>query len=106
MLDPVEHPHEWVQAYAGKIEEPLYQGCTGEFGEARVQELAKRQAVSFRLPAAQDNKSGLWNPAHSLTTPGHYDFMPHHSFQDMWDILETRKEQTLVLAKALQCCTK
>ena len=61
MPDPVECPHEWVQTYAGKKEEPaswwlefqsLYQGCTGGHGKTRMQELTNRQAVSFRLPAA------------------------------------------------------
>ena len=28
----------------------------GKLGDAKVQELAKKQAVGFRLPAAQDDK--------------------------------------------------
>ena len=34
------------------------------------------------------------------------DFLQHHNFQGMHDIWEARKEQTLALAMALQCCTE
>ena len=34
------------------------------------------------------------------------DFLQHHNFQGMQDIWEARKEQTLALAMALQCCTE
>ena len=92
MQDLVEHPHGWVQAYAGKMEEPpswwqefqsLYWGCTGGLGETKVQELAKRQTASFRLAAAQDEESGWWNPPPSLSALGCNDFLPHRDFQGM-----------------------
>ena len=114
--DLVKQPHEWVQAYSRKMmEEPpswwpeflsLYQGCTRRLCETTVQEHAKRQTASFRLPAAQDEKLGWWNPPPSISDLGYQDFLPHGYFQGMGDVWEMKKEQNLVLAKALQCCTE
>ena len=95
-----EPPSWWLEFWS------LYWGCTGGFDEIKVQELAKRQAVIFRLPVTQDEESGWWNPTPSLSVLGHKDFLLHWDFYGTWNIQEARKEQTLVLAKALQCCTE
>ena len=56
------------------------------------------------LPAALDEESGWWNCPPSLSTLVQNDFLPYVVIQDMQDVWEARKEQTLALAKALQCC--
>ena len=110
---PVESPKDWVWTYAGKMKEPpswspefqsLYQGCTGGLPESHVQELARRQAVAFRLPTAQADRSGWWDPLQSLSALCCNTFLPPGGLKSSWDIQETRKEKTLALAKALQSC--
>ena len=66
-VNPMGKPIDWVQAYLARKGEPpswwmeIKSLSPGQLSDAQVQELAKRQAVGFRLPAAQDNKAGWWN---------------------------------------------
>ena len=60
ILDPTEWPNVCVRAYAVRMTEPpnwwpeflsLYWDCAGELPKTFVQQLAKRWAAGFRLPA-------------------------------------------------------
>ena len=47
-----EFPSWWLE---------LQSLAPGQLSSAQVQELTKKQFAGFRLPAAQDNKTGWWN---------------------------------------------
>ena len=75
--DPVEHPAHWIQAYVAKTRRPpswwpefcsLYKESTRGLADIYVQELAKNQAMAFRLPKVQDNRSGWWEAPCSIST--------------------------------------
>ena len=105
-------PIDWVQAYlAEKGELPswwleLQSLGPGQLSDFQVQELAKRQAVGFRLPAAQNVKMDWWNAPPSQSGLRQWDFILEGKVQGTRDIWEVRKEQTVALAKALQCCAE
>ena len=75
-LDPVASPIDWVWAYLAKTGEPLSWWLElpslspGQVSDVQVQERAKKRAVGFRLPAAQDNKMGWWNTPPCLSSLG------------------------------------
>ena len=73
----------------------------GQLCDAQVQELAKKQAVGFRLPAAQDSKVGWWNAPPCVSSLRWWC-----KFKGTRDIWEVRKEQTVGLAQALKYCAE
>ena len=112
MLDPVECPEEWIQAYMAKTRYPLAGGkSSGHFREdtrrptdSHVWELTRKQAASFRLPAIQAKVSGWWEAPCSIHSLNRRDFLPYSNFCGMRDLRKTWQEETLVLAQALQHC--
>ena len=71
-----------------------------------IQQLDKRQAVGFRLPAAQAKNLDCWDPLPSLGALCHNDFLLPGDLKGSQYIYKMRKEKTLALAKALQRCSK
>ena len=106
---------DWVKAYAVRMSGSpdwwpellsLYWECVNEVPDVFIQWMAKRQAASFWLIAAQAKILGWWDPPPSLSALHRDAFLPPGGLQGLWDIWETRKENTLALAKALQSCCK
>ena len=102
--DLLEHPMDWVWAYADKRKEPpswwpefwpLYRECTGRLTNVCVQEIVRRQVVAFRLPASQAERLGWWAIPPSLPALCCNTFLPPKGLVGSWDIWETRKERTL-----------
>ena len=96
--DLMGRPIDWVQAYLAKKGEPQ---AGGHSSGPLVQEIAKKQVVDFGLPAALDNKAGWWNTPPCLSGLRQEDFIPECTFHGTRHIQEVRKEQTVVLTKAL-----
>ena len=112
-LNPVECPMDWVQAYVAKWKEPLAGGQSSSLcTKGPPKDLANPKCKcwpSIRLWVSdclhpRMRSEACWNPPPSLSILGHQDFFLHCDFQGIWDIWETQKEQTLVIAKVLQCC--
>ena len=60
--------------------------------------------MTFWLPTAQEEASGWWETPPSIYRLGHWDFLPYTDFSSAGDFWVTRQEETLALARALQCC--
>ena len=83
----------------------LHHKGTRPLSDSQVQELARKQAVAFRLPAGQE-KSHQWNTPPSLVGLRHGDFLPpspprSHVPRDIWVM---GCNETGVLAWALKQC--
>ena len=78
----------------------------GGLANDMVQQIARKQAGAFRLPTAQDGVLGWWDAPHSICSLSRRDFLPHQDFHRMRDFRKTQKEETLVLAMALQHCAE
>ena len=86
--DPLDNPNDWVLTYLAERDElpnwwpefwSLHHRDARPLSEAQVQELAQKQAMAFRLPTAQREKSGWWNTPPSLASLGHVKIssLPH-----------------------------
>ena len=80
-----DSPNNWVCAYIEERTElpscwwefrPLHHKGTGSLSKFQVQKLARKQAVTFRLPAAKKEKSGCWSAPPSLASLRCKDFLP------------------------------
>ena len=69
-----------------------------------VQQIARKEAVAFRVPAVQEEVASWWEAPMSIGSLGWQDFLPHHDFHGTRNLRETQKEETLAQAKALQHC--
>ena len=81
---------------------------TGPPSDANAQELARKQAVSFRLPPAQKERVGWWSAPLSLISLRCGDFLPSLTsrIQGSRDFQIVRRDQMVALVQALQLCTK
>ena len=115
--DPLDNPSDWVLTYLVERDKlpnwwPEFQSLqhrdVGPLSDAQVQELAQKQAMAFRLPTAQREKSGWWNAPPSLAGLGCQDFLPPSPSrpQDPRDIWMVRRDQMVGLVRALQQCAK
>ena len=116
-LDTMEDPSEWVLAYLMKREEPpswwpefwsLHHKGFRHLSDSQVQALAKKQAVSCKLPAALKEIVSCWNALPSLSSLGHADFLSSSptKVQGSWNIQVVRRDQIVGLVKALQWCAE
>ena len=111
-LDLMGSPTNWIWDYLAKRGKTpswwseLQSFSPGQLSDAQVQELTKKQAVGFRLSAVQDAKVGWWNASPCLSSLQQWQFLPKTKFQGTSNIKEVRREETVALAKALQCCTQ
>ena len=60
--------------------------------------------MTFSLPTVQEEVVGWSEAPMGICSLARQDFLPHHDFCGTRDLRETWKEETLVLAGALQCC--
>ena len=115
-LDPLDNPSEWVLTYLAERDKPpswwlefwsLHHREVGPLSIALVLELARKQVVAFRLPAAHQEKSSWWNIPPSLPSLGHQDFLPPSppKSQGPRDIWVVRGDQTVELERGPQQCT-
>ena len=112
--DP-DNPHDWVQAYIEEREQLLnwwqefrsldHKG-TIPLSDSQVQELARKQAAAFRLPAPQKEKGSWWNAQPSLASLRCRYFLPASPtrIQGPRDIWVVRHDETVTQAQALQQC--
>ena len=110
--DPMASPIDWVWAYLAKTDKPpswwleLWSLSPGQLSDALVQELAKKQAAGFTLPAAKDDKVGCWNVPPCMNSLVWWNVIPECKFQFTMDVQEVRREQTVALPKVLQGCVE
>ena len=80
---------------------------TGPLSYSQVQELARKQAVVFRLPAAQKEKSSWWSTLPSLVSLRCGNFLPPlpTRIQGPRDVQVVRHDETVTLIWACQWCT-
>ena len=71
-----------------------------------VQQATRKQAMAFRLPTVQEEVAGWREASMSICSLDSQDFLPHCDFCGTRDWKETQKEETLVLARALQHCVE
>ena len=71
-----------------------------------MQELIRKQAAAFRLPAIQDDVSGGWEAPCRIHGLCQRKFLPHNDFCIMRVFRETRQEETLVLVRTPQHCVQ
>ena len=111
-----DSPNDLVIAYTEEREELLswwrefWSLChkgTGPLSNSQVQELARKQAVGFRLPTAQE-KGGWWSAPPSLIILRCRDFLPSlpPRVQCPRGICVVRRDQIVALAQALQWCAE
>ena len=83
--DSLDNPNDWVlTGLAERDELPSWWSDLQSFhhrgarplSDAQMQELARKQAMGFRLPAAQRQKSGRWSTPPGLASLGFQDFLP------------------------------
>ena len=58
--------------------------------------------MTFRLPTVQEEVVGWWEAPMDICSLGQQDFLPDCDFHGARELRETHKEETLVLARALQ----
>ena len=84
----------------------LYEEFMDWLTDNMVQWAARKQAMAFRLSTVQEEVSGWWEAPMSIHGLGQQDFLLHCDFHWTRDLRETWKEETLALARALQCCVE
>ena len=76
------------------------------YDDYEAQHYAQWQVVAFRLPATKQEASGWWDAPPWLSWLCPQDFMPVTDASNPKDFWFIRQEKTLILAQALQACTK
>ena len=100
--------------YAARVKEPpnwwpeflsMYQKYTIEVPTAYIQKMTKKQAAIFLAALGQAKNSGWFGPP-SFQALCHSDLLSPGDINGSMGVWEMRKEKTLFLAKALQCCSE